>query len=80
MFDPLGTYAFGEGGAGAFSDGKLTSRSKDFRREWVLEQFVAAGAPADILFDAKPHLVTANLNDNDRNVIIDDNTLVLLAG
>ena len=58
---PDSNVQFGEGGAGAFSDGKLTSRSKDFRREWVLEQLVAAGAPADILFDAKPHLGTDRL-------------------
>ncbi len=52
---------FGEGGAGAFSDGKLTSRSRDFRKRWVLEQLVAAGAGGRILIDAKPHIGTDRL-------------------
>ena len=52
---------FGEGGAGAFSDGKLTSRSKDPLGQLVLERFVAAGAPEEILYAAKPHLGTDTL-------------------
>ena len=52
---------FGEGGAGAFSDGKLTSRSKDPLGRLVLERFVAAGAPEEILYAAKPHLGTDTL-------------------
>ncbi len=47
---------FGEGGAGTFSDGKLTTLIHDPRCRMVLEEFVAAGAPADILFLSKPHL------------------------
>ena len=47
---------FGEGGAGTFSDGKLATLIHDPRCRKVLEEFVAAGAPADILFLAKPHL------------------------
>lgn len=49
---------FGDGGAGTFSDGKLTSRSKDARTLLVLREFVKAGAPADILIQAKPHVGT----------------------
>ena len=49
---------FGEGGAGTFSDGKLTTRIKDKRCRKVLEEFVEAGAPADILYDSKPHIGT----------------------
>ncbi len=49
---------FGEGGAGTFSDGKLTTRIKDPRCRKVLEEFVSAGAPKEILFDAKPHIGT----------------------
>lgn len=49
---------FGEGGAGTFSDGKLTTRIKDPRCRKVLEEFVLAGAPKEILFDAKPHIGT----------------------
>lgn len=49
---------FGEGGAGTFSDGKLTTRIKDPRCRKVLEEMVEAGAPEDILYDAKPHIGT----------------------
>lgn len=49
---------FGEGGAGTFSDGKLTSRSKDLRSHKVLEEFVRFGAPAEILYQAHPHIGT----------------------
>ncbi|MEG1523484.1 MAG: hypothetical protein RRZ24_07230 [Clostridia bacterium] len=52
---------FGEGGAGTFSDGKLTSRSKDTRQEIVLETFQQFGAPEDILVDGKPHIGTDRL-------------------
>ena len=48
---------FGEGGAGLFSDGKLTSRSKDRPRlRQFLKTLVRCGAPDDILIDAEPHL------------------------
>ncbi len=49
---------FGEGGAGTFSDGKLTSRGKDIRSKKVLEYFVECGAPAEILYMNKPHIGT----------------------
>ncbi|AET66075.1 FAD-dependent dehydrogenase [Desulfosporosinus orientis DSM 765] len=49
---------FGEGGAGTFSDGKLTTRIQDRRISEVLETFVKHGAPAEILFLAKPHIGT----------------------
>lgn len=49
---------FGEGGAGTFSDGKLTTRIKDPRCRKVLEELVEAGAPEEILYDAKPHIGT----------------------
>lgn len=52
---------FGEGGAGAFSDGKLTTGTKDRRMRKVLLEFVAAGAPEEILYDAKPHIGTDRL-------------------
>ena len=52
---------FGEGGAGAFSDGKLTSRSKDPLSKEVLRLLVSCGAPEKILYAAKPHLGTDNL-------------------
>jgi len=47
---------FGEGGAGTFSDGKLTTRIKDLRCRKILEEMVEAGAPKEILFMNKPHV------------------------
>lgn len=54
---------FGEGGAGTFSDGKLTTRIKDSRCDYVLEAFVKGGAPEDILYIGKPHVGTDILKD-----------------
>ena len=56
--DPQCNVQFGEGGAGTFSDGKLNTGTKNPRIRWVLEQFADAGAHAEILFDAKPHIGT----------------------
>ncbi|MCK5843181.1 MAG: FAD-dependent oxidoreductase [Victivallales bacterium] len=62
-FDPKRNYAFGEGGAGTFSDGKLTSRSKrdTAEKRFVFSSYVAAGAPDEISYMAHPHLGTDNL-------------------
>lgn len=49
---------FGEGGAGTFSDGKLTCRIGDPQIDSVLEDFVTHGAPQDILYSALPHIGT----------------------
>lgn len=49
---------FGEGGAGTFSDGKLTTRINDRRCEQVLKEFYEAGAHEEILYKAKPHIGT----------------------
>jgi uncharacterized FAD-dependent dehydrogenase len=57
-FDPESNVQFGEGGAGTFSDGKLTTRIQDRRISLVLETFVRHGAPAQILFLSKPHVGT----------------------
>lgn len=61
--DPESNVQFGEGGAGTFSDGKLYCRVKDprFLGRKVLEEFVAAGAPDDILTEAHPHIGTFRL-------------------
>ena len=58
--DPQSNVQFGEGGAGTFSDGKLNTSVKDSagRNRKVLEIFVEAGAPAEILYQQKPHLGT----------------------
>ncbi|WP_409968571.1 FAD-binding protein [Bengtsoniella intestinalis] len=52
---------FGEGGAGAFSDGKLSTGTKDAYHRWILEQMVLAGAPEEILVNAQPHIGTDKL-------------------
>lgn len=49
---------FGEGGAGAFSDGKLATGTHDARIAWVLRMFFEAGAGESVLYDAKPHVGT----------------------
>lgn len=49
---------FGEGGAGTFSDGKLTTRIKDLRCGFILEEMVKHGAPDEILYKNKPHIGT----------------------
>ena len=62
VVDPDSNYCFGEGGAGAFSDGKLFTRSSkrgDIRE--VLYQLVRFGASEDILIDAHPHIGTDRL-------------------
>jgi uncharacterized FAD-dependent dehydrogenase len=63
IFNAISNYAFGEGGAGTFSDGKLTSRSKRISAEkkYILSTYVTAGAPEEILYMAHPHLGSDNL-------------------
>jgi hypothetical protein len=56
--DPESNLCFGEGGAGTYSDGKLTCRRKDPLRTWVLQRLVDMGGPERILSDAKPHIGT----------------------
>ncbi|MDO8378473.1 NAD(P)/FAD-dependent oxidoreductase, partial [Phenylobacterium sp.] len=63
VLDPESNVQFGEGGAGTFSDGKLYSQVKDprFLGRKVLTEFVEAGAPAEILTEAHPHIGTFRL-------------------
>jgi len=63
VLTPESNVQFGEGGAGTFSDGKLYSGIKDRhnRARKVLSEFVAAGAPAEILYLSKPHIGTFRL-------------------
>ena len=56
--DPASNVQFGEGGAGAFSDGKLNTGTRDMRHRFILETLAAHGAPPSILWDAKPHVGT----------------------
>lgn len=60
--DPESNVQFGEGGAGAFSDGKLNTGTRDVRHRFILERLVSWGAPPDILIDAKPHVGTDYLH------------------
>ena len=60
--DVTSNVQFGEGGAGAFSDGKLNTGTKDLRHRFILETLVRCGAPEDILIDAKPHVGTDYLH------------------
>jgi uncharacterized FAD-dependent dehydrogenase len=63
IFDPVSNYAFGEGGAGTFSDGKLTSRSKHISKEkrFIVDSYIRAGAPEEIRYLVHPHLGSDNL-------------------
>ena len=72
VFDPKNNYAFGEGGAGTFSDGKLTSRSKHISREkqFIIKSYIEAGAPEEIAWLAHPHLGTDNLRKIVQNLRI----------
>ncbi|MBQ9890650.1 MAG: hypothetical protein IJM39_04495 [Firmicutes bacterium] len=56
--DPENNVQFGEGGAGTFSDGKLTTGTRSSWAEWILERFVDAGASPEILYKQKPHIGT----------------------
>ncbi len=75
ILNPESNVQFGEGGAGTFSDGKLWSQIKDPKHygRKVLQEFVAAGAPAEILYISHPHIGTFRLVgmvENMRNNII----------
>ncbi|WP_040197726.1 NAD(P)/FAD-dependent oxidoreductase [Candidatus Soleaferrea massiliensis] len=59
---------FGEGGAGTFSDGKLTTRIHDDRCGYILETFAQHGAPREILTRAKPHIGTDRLREVVRSI------------
>lgn len=61
ILNPSSNIQFGEGGAGAFSDGKLHTGTRDPRHRFILEQFAALGAPPEILIDAQPHIGTDRL-------------------
>lgn len=59
---------FGEGGAGTFSDGKLTTRIKDKRCGFVLDELIKSGAPEEIAYIGKPHVGTDILKGVVKNI------------
>ena len=63
ILDEESNVQFGEGGAGTFSDGKLTTRVRDANITWVLEMLVRFGAPEEVLVQAKPHIGTDRLRE-----------------
>jgi uncharacterized protein len=70
LFDPANNYSFGEGGAGTFSDGKLTSRTKSITRErnYIFQEFIKAGAPDEIFYMTHPHLGSDKLFKITQNI------------
>lgn len=67
-FDAISNVQFGEGGAGTFSDGKLTTRVNDSRMGRILDLLVEAGAPAEIKYSHKPHVGTDKLREVVKNL------------
>lgn len=63
ILDESSNVHFGEGGAGTFSDGKLTTRIRSTNIEFIKETLVDMGVPSDILTDAKPHIGTDRLRE-----------------
>lgn len=61
VLDTESNVQFGEGGAGTFSDGKLTTGINDERTGFVLKEFAAHGAPQEIVYSSKPHIGTDRL-------------------
>ena len=68
VLDPASNVQFGEGGAGTFSDGKLNTGTHDPRIATVFRELAAAGAPADILYQHKPHIGTDVLREVVKNI------------
>lgn len=66
--DEISNVQFGEGGAGTFSDGKLTTRVNDSRMIQVLDLFIEAGAPQEIRYWYKPHIGTDRLREVVKNI------------
>jgi hypothetical protein len=59
---------FGEGGAGTFSDGKLYTLINDHRTKFIFDELIAAGAPTEIAYSARPHIGTDNVRKLVKNL------------
>lgn len=77
IFDAKTNVQFGEGGAGTFSDGKLTTGVNDERMEFIKEELVKFGAPKEILYHSKPHIGTDKLCITVKNI---RNEIIRLGG
>lgn len=68
VFEENASIQYGEGGAGTFSDGKLTTSASNLRCRFVLEEFIKAGAQEEILYMNKPHIGTDILKRVIKNI------------
>lgn len=68
VFEAESNVCFGEGGAGTFSDGKLTTGISDPRIRFVLKEFIKAGAPEEIYYEAHPHVGSDKLRIVVKNI------------
>ncbi len=68
ILDERSNVLFGEGGAGTYSDGKLTTRTRRPEIDWLFSMMVQCGAPSAILYDAKPHIGTDRLRGIVKNI------------
>lgn len=68
LLEPDSNVQFGEGGAGAFSDGKLTTLISDRRCDRVLKELISAGGPPEIAYISKPHIGTDLLKNAVKNI------------
>ncbi|NQT50130.1 hypothetical protein HQ571_05535 [Candidatus Kuenenbacteria bacterium] len=66
--NPKSNIQFGEGGAGTFSDGKLNTLITNPRIKYIFDELVRAGAPAEILWDAQPHIGTDKIREVAKNI------------
>lgn len=68
ILDKESNIAFGAGGAGTYSDGKLKTGQIDPEKRYILDAFIAAGAPPDIRYDKLPHIGTDILREVVKNL------------
>lgn len=68
ILDPESNVLFGEGGAGTYSDGKLTTRINRPEIDWFYRKLIENGAPESAAWEAKPHIGTDRLRDIIRNI------------
>lgn len=75
VLNPNSNVQFGEGGAGTFSDGKLTTSLNDPYIRFIIQEFVSHGAPKNILYEAMPHIGTDYLREVVKNIRLECESL-----